>query len=175
MRSRSSSTLRASSVAALLCLACETRADPRPESDIMSPTTRVEEKADSVADEGTEEVDVEASTSTPEIAEDPQPRANPADVVDAVLDAACPEGHLWFDGRCTPKKTMKKALEKKDDEVLAKVKNPGDVRDSSDASTALIEQQIVQARKSEDDLDEIIRILEQRQDKGAEAPRPEGP
>jgi hypothetical protein len=95
-------------------------------------------------------------------------------VVENSPEAICPEGQLWFDGRCAPKKTVKQAIEIKDEKALVKAQGT-DARAVSEATTELIEQQIVQARKSETDLDEIISILEERQDKGTETKTPEGP
>jgi hypothetical protein len=76
----------------------------------------------------------------------------------------CREGHMRFDGKCMSKDRVSKILDKRADEAMAKVKEATKPKETAQASHDLIEQQIYQMDKAEDDLDEIIEQLQREQD-----------
>jgi len=73
----------------------------------------------------------------------------------------CFVGELQFEGRCVDKKRVSEIVEKREAYAIEKVKKAKRPEQKALATHDLLEQQIVQADKVEDDLDEIIEQLEE--------------
>lgn len=86
----------------------------------------------------------------------------------------CSLGSMVFEGKCHDKQKVKKIVEEREKKALAKVKK-AKPEETADAARELLEQQIVQIDKAEDDLDEIIEQLrEEKNLRDAQAVLPEG-
>jgi hypothetical protein len=88
----------------------------------------------------------------------PEPVVLPDALVEP--EEPCPEGQMFFEGVCTPKTEVVDLVEHREEEALLDLQEPAQEGGSAEAQHRLIEQQIVQVEKAEDDLDEIILELE---------------
>jgi len=85
----------------------------------------------------------------------------------------CPFGSMVFEGKCHDKQKVKEIVEEREKNALVKVKK-AKPEETADAARELLEQQIVQIDKAEDDLDEIIEQLrEEKNLRDAQAVLPE--
>jgi len=75
----------------------------------------------------------------------------------------CYAGQMQFEGRCCDKSEVDKILEQREREALVKVQTAKKPGQTADAAHELLEQQIAQMDKAEDDLDEIIEQLKEEQ------------
>jgi hypothetical protein len=73
----------------------------------------------------------------------------------------CKKGAMKFEGKCLNKDRVEKILEKRDEEVKQRVYDAKSPQQQADAAHDLLEQQIAQMDKTEDDLDEIIQQLQE--------------
>lgn len=144
MRSRNYSVALAASSFLLLVCACD--------------SSKVEErKADAPR-----EIVVEA----PPVLEDP----NDEDLMEEGADDGegsyehhdgCDDEEMRFEGKCYPKKAVKDVVEQREADALQDVQNADDPAKAAKATNVFLEQQINQAAKTEDDLDEILEILKE--------------
>ena len=72
----------------------------------------------------------------------------------------CEDGEI-FEDHCMPKEKVSEILKERDREAVAKVQQATKPSDRIKAASELLEQQIYQVDKTEDDLDEIIEQLRQ--------------
>lgn len=73
----------------------------------------------------------------------------------------CGIGEMLFEGKCLPKETVNRILEEREQKALAKLKMAKEAPQQAKAVQELLEQQVVQVSKNEDDLDEIIEMLKE--------------
>lgn len=83
----------------------------------------------------------------------------------------CVVGELSFEGHCVDKERVSEIVEKRETQAIEKVKRAKRPEQKALAAHDFLEQQIVQADKVEDDLDEIIEQLEK--EKAAKAKKKE--
>ena len=80
----------------------------------------------------------------------------------------CPQGEMLFEGACTPKDEVSKILAMRERQALEKYRKAKEPKEAAKAAQELLEQQVVQVGKTEDDLDEIIGMLQEEQKKEEE-------
>lgn len=71
----------------------------------------------------------------------------------------CLKGSMVFEGRCISKTEVERLLEHREQQALKRVQQAKMPHDVADAAHDLLEKQIAQVDKAEDDLDEIIAEL----------------
>lgn len=74
----------------------------------------------------------------------------------------CGDEEMRFEGKCYPKKSVKDVLEMREAEAIRKVQEADEPVKAAKAANQLLEQQINQAAKAEDDLDEILEMLKEK-------------
>ena len=79
-------------------------------------------------------------------------------------DDGCLEGQMPFEGQCTDKKEVERVLEVRAKRAKKKMKKARGVKEKAKAVNDMLEQQIQQVDKAEDDLDEIIDQLERERE-----------
>lgn len=72
----------------------------------------------------------------------------------------CGVDAVLFEGECLPKAEVTLLVEKREGEALKNVHLATEPKDKIEATHDLIDQQVLQAQKTEKDLDEIILLLE---------------
>jgi hypothetical protein len=85
----------------------------------------------------------------------------------------CGDGEMQFEGKCTSKAVVKKILDKRDKAAVEEVFKAPKGAPKARAYGALLEHQVAQVEKTEDDLDEILEILREekkKKDSAKEAP-----
>lgn len=82
----------------------------------------------------------------------------------------CKKGRMKFEGKCRSKERVAKVLENRGEEIKRKLRNASTAQQQADAAHDLLEQQIAQMEVTEDNLDEIIRQLEQENAKRFDGP-----
>lgn len=85
----------------------------------------------------------------------------------------CADGEMQFEGACRSKEKVKKILDKRKREAMDSYRKAKRPEEAAQAAHDLLEQQVAQVEKTEDDLDEILEMLREEQKKGA--PEKEGP
>lgn len=75
----------------------------------------------------------------------------------------CSKGEMVFEGECLHKDNVEELLEKREQEALRRVKMAEHPEQVADAAHDLLEKQILQVDKAEDDLDEILEDLKNEQ------------
>lgn len=164
MRSRSYSAIATSSL--LLLISCTQQRDDH-KKDVEEPPRII------VAPEV--EPYPEEARAAEKMAEEPHPHkeAGPAEPA-PLRDDGCVDGEMPFEGSCRPKEEVQKVLRRREREALAKVQQARRPGQAAEAANDLLEQQISQAAKSEDDLDEIIEMLREEKRAKAEAKNKKG-
>ena len=76
---------------------------------------------------------------------------------------------MQFEGKCTPKDKVEKILDRRERIALDKYQKAKKPQQAAEAAHDLLEQQVAQSGKMEDDLDEILEVLrkEKRQKGGS--------
>lgn len=87
----------------------------------------------------------------------------------------CPGGQMEFEGRCEAKEKVAQIVEEREKAALENVKKAKEAGDVAEAQNDLLEQQVAQMEKAEDDLDEIIELLEEEQERIELAENPHEP
>lgn len=85
----------------------------------------------------------------------------------------CATGEMRFEGVCTDKDRVKKIVDKREEKALQKVQQATKPEQAANAAHELLEQQIAQVDKAEDDLDEIIEQLKEEKKRKAMAKKKE--
>ena len=179
MRSRSYYAIAGSSCL-LLLLACSShsaeKTDERVDPTIVAvPEKQDEKKAEARPDEGRagrDEGPVPSIDTGAHTGEEPDgdPELPTAPSSKPRLDG-CKKGEMRFDGKCLSKKRVEKILEKRDEEVKQKVQDAKNPQQQANAAHDLLQQQIVQMEKTEDDLDEItVQLKEENAKKYGDPP-----
>lgn len=81
----------------------------------------------------------------------------------------CYLGSMRFEGKCLDKRKVSKILDERSLAAMAKVQKAHKPEQVADAAYDLIEQQIAQMDKTEDDLDEMIEQLQDEKREEAQA------
>ena len=84
--------------------------------------------------------------------EEPEGEGEPLRHVDG-----CADEEMRFEGRCYPKKAVKDVLEVREAEAIREVQEADEPVKQAKAAHSLLEQQISQVDKAEDDLDDQSR------------------
>lgn len=75
---------------------------------------------------------------------------------------SCPTGQMLFEYRCQPKEKVDQIIEVRESKALEDAHQANLPSEKIDATREFIEQQVIQAEKAEDDLDEIIEQLKRK-------------
>jgi len=110
---------------------------------------KTDEKADAKADEGDSGEGVGTDDGG----------GPPPDAAGTKLSDGCDREEMPFEGVCTPKDQVQKVLDIRKDVALEKYQKAERPQQAAQAGHELLEQQIAQGDKMEDDLDEIIEVL----------------
>lgn len=186
MRSRSYYAIAASSLLLLLtaCPAGDAKSDGDDRKTASAKADdRVEHKADEAkdaADSGTLEGD--SGEPPPEGEDTGEHEDDGEDEGDGVPLTAgtsgrkhdCEPGSMPFEGKCTPKDRIAEIVEQREDDALMRVQTAKKPDQTAEAVHDLLEQQIYQVGKAEDDLDEIIEQLRREKEEKQLAEMPGG-
>lgn len=168
MKSRSYSAVASSSLL-LLSISCLAPKDDKHEDvtqvsvvDAGVDDGKADEKAEEAkADDGSEEPHEDEQSSHE--AEDSGAQDETGGETAPAPRDGCGADEMHFEGECRPKEKIKKVLDEREREALEKYHKAAKPQQAAEAAHELLEQQVAQVEKAEDDLDEILEILREEQ------------
>jgi hypothetical protein len=88
----------------------------------------------------------------------------------ATVPDGCALEEMKFEGKCTGKDEVQRILDRREREAMSKYQTAKRPQEAANAAHDLLEQQVAQVEKTEDDLDEILEILreEKKRKKGGD-------